>query len=242
MVKTFSTINTESERERVKSSVHKESRVPIIYPWTLGYKLWWGFTVIASTITIFFETYQIAFSSGDLSADELSTEFVLLAVFLIDIIVNFNLAYYDEQDNIVHARRSIAKHYSRRMLWVDLLGVFPFYFVALQITDEMGNENKLTQNLALLRLFKMVRLHRVILLFHIIQYSRKISFAAVTMLRNCSIVLAWTHVWACIMFFIARDSAFDPENTWLGSVSELSKFEQYITSLYWSVVTVSPES
>ena len=242
MVKTFSTINTESERERVKFSVHKESRVPIIYPWTLGYKLWWGFTVIAATITIFFETYQIAFSSGDLSADELSTEFVLLAVFLIDIIVNFNLAYYDEQDKIVHARLSIAKHYSRRMLWVDFLGVFPFYFVALQITDEMGNENKLTQNLALLRLFKMVRLHRVILLFHIIQYSRKISFTAVTLLRNCSIVLVWTHVWACIMFFIARDSAFDPENTWLGSVSELSKFEQYTTSLYWSVVTVSPES
>ena len=40
------------------------------------------------------------------------------------------------------------------------------------------------------------------------------------------------------MFFIARELAFDPDNTWLGSdIRTLSEFERYVTSLYWSVVT-----
>ncbi|KAL7533004.1 hypothetical protein ACHAXR_008237 [Thalassiosira sp. AJA248-18] len=235
MAKIFSTVNTESDRERVKQN---RSVLPIIFPWGAGYKLWWGLTVLAAAFTIFLETYQIAFSPGGLSSNGgVILEFILGVVFGVDIIINFNLAYYDDRDKIVFARRAIARHYTQRMFIVDLIGVFPFYAVALEITGEMGNANKFTQNLALLRLFKMVRLHRVSLFFSIIQYSRKISFIGLTLTRNCSIVLVWTHVWACIMFFIARESAFDPENTWLGSVSDLSTFEQYISSLYWSVVT-----
>lgn len=40
------------------------------------------------------------------------------------------------------------------------------------------------------------------------------------------------------MYFIARQYDFDPDNTWLGSlVEDLTGFERYCTSLYWSVVT-----
>ena len=63
---------------------------------------------------------------------------------------------------------------------------------------------------------------------------------SLTLLRNLAVVLVWTHTWACVMFFIARETALDSDNTWLGTtVYGLSEFEQYITSLYWSVVTVS---
>jgi len=268
--KVFSSINAGSDRERVKLYKQNNSGPSVFFPWGkgefcfpryvnhvltlvaapmcsllfIGYKLWWGFTVFAAAFTIFLETYQIAFSLGGLATEGgAALELILFIIFFVDIIINFNLAYYDKQSRIVFARRDIARNYVRCMFWVDLIGVFPFYFIALQITGEMGNESQLTQNLGLLRLFKLVRVHRVALFFSILQQSSEMSLMVLTLIRNFSAALVWTHTWACIMFFIARESAFDADNTWLGStVSDLNGFERYITSLYWSVVTVSKRS
>ena len=162
-----------------------------------------------------------------------------------DIIVNFNLAYYDNRSKLVYDRRDISRNYMKFWFWIDLVSVFPFYIVALAIAGKMGAESTMSYQdpLNLLRLFKLarlVRLHRVFSFFSIVKYSRKISFVAYTLMRNFSVAVFWCHLWACIMFFIARQYNFDPDNTWIGSVnSDMSGFERYILSLYWSVVTVS---
>ena len=244
----FSSINTsKADRERIRAESRQNSangwigRIPTILPWSPSYRAWWGFTVFAAAFTIFLETYQIAFAPGGLTTQSRGSfvlELVLLSVFALDVLINFSLAYFDDRDKVVYDRRSIARHYLKRMFWVDLIGVFPFYPVALAISGQMGKDNTTTQYLALLRLFKMVRLHRVELLFLILQYSTKISLMSLTLMRNFSAALVWTHLGACVMYFIARQFDFDPDNTWLGSlVSELNGFERYCTSLYWSVVT-----
>ena len=48
------------------------------------------------------------------------------------------------------------------------------------------------------------------------------------------------HFAACIFYFLARNR--DPKGTWLGLVSHADKqdlFDRYMTSIYWSVVTLS---
>lgn len=248
MTTAFSSVS--SDRERVKSyynsinkSTNNQSRktVPlhVIFPWSVAYKTWWGFTVFAAAYTIFFETFEVAFSSGGLAkSGSLIVEIILLTIFILDIIINFNLAYYDENNKIVFNRQCIFKHYIRKMFWVDLIGVIPFYLICLQATGTLGEESQFTQNLGLLQLLKLVRIYRVADFFSILQYNRKISLISLTLIRNFSAALVWTHIWACIMFFIARESAFG-QDTWLGSeeVVEMSSFENYIISLYWSVVT-----
>ena len=244
----FSSINTsKADRERIRAESRQNvangwfCKIPTILPWSPSYRAWWGFTVFAAAFTIFLETYQIAFAPGGLTTQSRGSfilEYLLLSIFVVDIFVNFSLAYFDDRDKVVYDRRSIARHYFRRMFWVDLIGVFPFYPMALAISGQMGQDNTTTQYLALLRLFKMVRLHRVELLFLILQYSTKISLMSLTLVRNFSAALVWTHLGACVMYFIARQYDFDPDNTWLGSlVEDLTGFERYCTSLYWSVVT-----
>ncbi|KAL7543823.1 hypothetical protein ACHAWF_007462 [Thalassiosira exigua] len=238
--KTFSTVNSESERERIDLyQQDHNSSLYIIFPWSRAYKTWWGLTVFAAAFTIFLETYQMAFSMGGMaSRGDLIIDVILTTLFGVDVVINFNLAYHDANGRIVFSRAAIARHYLKRMFWVDLIGVIPFYLCALQITGQMGNENQLTQNLSLLRLFKLARVYRVSQFFSALQYSSKVSLMKLTLIRNFWAALVWTHVWACIMFFIARKSAFDPDNTWLGaSIPDLTGFEQYVTSLYWSVVT-----
>lgn len=188
----------------------------------------------------FLETYQVAFSPGGLvTTNDARLEYTLLAIFGLDILVNFNLAYYNCAGQIVFSRQKIARNYVRNgMFWIDLIGVFPFYIVALEITGQMGQSNELTHKLAFLRLIKVVRLHRVPAFFSILKYSSKISLMTLTLVRDLSAVLVWTHIWSCVMFYIARESAFDEDNSWLGSqVEGMSPFERYVTSFYWSVVT-----
>ena len=233
----FSSVRTSYDRKRIQ----EETTSHVIFPWNKYYKCWWGMTVVAATFTVFLITYQIAFMPGGLKpyADAPSIiEYVLVAIFALDILINFNLAYYDERDEIVHDRASIARNYLRFMFWVDLIGVFPFYLVALAAAGALGEDTTLTQYLALLKLFKMVRLHRMKQLFDILQYSTRVSLMWLTLLRNFGAALLWTHFAGCIFYFISRQDSFDEETTWIGgSIRGLSAFERYCTTLYWSVVT-----
>ena len=211
-----------------------------------AYKSWWMLTVFAAAFTAFLETFQIAFSSGWApTSGSAILDYITISVFFFDMVINFNLAYYDERSKLVYGRREIARNYMKFWFWIDLVGVFPFYITALAIAGKVGAESTVSDQdpLNLLRMFKLVRLvrlHRVLTFFSLIKYSRKISFVAYTLMRNFSAAVFWCHLWACIMYFIARMYSFDPENTWIGSShSDLSIFDRYILSLYWSVVTVS---
>lgn len=234
----FSSIRAVWDHKRVQQENHYRR---IIFPWNKYYKTWWGFTVFAAVFTIFFETYQIAFVPAGLYPynDAFSViEYILVSVFVVDIGVNFNLAFYNEKGDIVCERQLIARNYLRFMFWVDLVGVFPFYVIALACTGQLGQDSALAQYLALFRLFRMVRMYRLKQLFDILQYSTKISLMWLTLTRNFSAALAWTHFAACIMYFIARQYSFDEDETWIGgSLTGLNAVERYLTSLYWSVVT-----
>lgn len=240
MNKSINTVSSASERELVRE-YSRGRRFPVLFPWCLLHKIWWGLTVVAALFGMFLETYLLAFSPGGWSKNSAALEIIIILIFALDIIVNFNMAYYDDSGKIVFARVLIAKNYMKRMFWVDLVGVIPFYYIAMKISGQIGQSNSLTQNLALLRLLTLVRLHRVPVFFSIMKYSNKISLMSLTLIRDLSAVLTWTHLWACIMFFIAGELSINPDEiTWLGlnvDIISLAPFEQYVTSLYWSVVT-----
>jgi hypothetical protein len=215
--------------------------------WTRSYRTWWGFTVLCALFTIFTETYAIGFSPAGLRPHSYYTdasaiiEYVLVTIFSFDILMNFNLVFIDEEDEIVTDRKKIAWNYFRGMFWYDFAGVFPFYQAALAISGELENDSQKAQYLAILRLVKLVRLHRAKQLFDILQYNTHVSLFQLTLVRNFCFCFIWSHFSACVFYFIARQHDFDPDNTWIGgSVEGLNGFERYLTSLYWSVVTVSP--
>lgn len=213
----FSAIRTASNRARV---AEEQVVTATFFPWSKIYKTWWGFTVFAAILTIFVETYAIAFTpAGILNPKDASAilEYVLYAVFVLDMAVTFNLAFYNENDVIVYDRRLIAQNYFRCFFWIDLVSVFPFYPIALAITGQLGQDSTLAQYLSLLRLTRMVRLYRVQQLFEVLQYSSRISLLSLTLTRNLGAALVWTHCGACTMYFISRQYGFDEEGTLIGA-------------------------
>lgn len=222
-----------------RQEIERNTEGIVIWPWTKKYKAWWILTVICANLTVFTETYAVAFAPPNDFDDTLSMlEYCLVSIFFVDIIINFHLAYYDEFDKLVTDKKTIAIHYLRRQFWLDCLGVFPIYIVALAIAGEVGNDGKTALYLSLFRLVKLVRYHRMKQLFDILQYNPHVSLLVFTLIRNFGFAILWSHFSACTFYFIARQYDFDPDATWIGGVvQDLNPGERYVTSLYFTVVT-----
>jgi hypothetical protein len=214
----------------------------VIFPWGL-YWVWWTTTLVGAVATAFFLPYEIAFQEEERTILDGSTivEMILNAIFTIDIVVCFNLAFYGKDDRLVFDRDVIVHTYLRKMFLTDLCGVFPFESFFLAITGNLAKSTSDVLLFSLWKLIRLVRLHRLKKMSEILQYDGHISFLWFTLLRNFVAVLLVAHWEACTMYFIARYRDFD-EETWLGPLvaelgSDYSNFDYYLTSLYLSVVT-----
>ncbi|KAL3934731.1 MAG: hypothetical protein SGBAC_009613 [Bacillariaceae sp.] len=241
----FSNIHAKVQIQKIQEEHEKESNwweKLVIFPMSKFYRAWWMFTVLATIFTFFFETYQIGFPPGGLNEPTSPSSvmnYLLIAVFAVDMLINFNLAYFTENDELVYAHRDIANHYLSFYFWIDLIGVMPFYLIVLKITGLYQQDTHVTQFLSLLRLLRLVRMRRVKQLFDIIKYSTKVSLMSLTLIRNGVAAGAWSHFAACVFYFIAKQYDFDEDNTWIGPHEDESTVEVYTTTLYWSVVTLT---
>ena len=219
-----------------RQMVQKANISGLIFPWMIGFKIWWSIISAATIFTVFYSPYFIAFGTGATGVSA-AIYYILLLLFLLDMGVKFNLAFY-ANGVLVYDRRQIARNYLRRMFWVDLIGVFPFDVVAMAAAGVLGQDSREAELLSLLNLLIYARLYRLKKLSDMLQYSTRISFAAFTLIRNYFVALAVTHFSGCIMYFIARLDDFG-EDTWIGPVVDgMTGWERYVASLYWSVTTV----
>jgi len=148
-------VRENTSRSVVKQMISEEKIRSIILPWSRSYKAWWSLLVLCRLYNFFWTT------SNSLILTSSILEYALTPIFVVDMFINFNLAFYNERDEVVYHRGTIARKYLRKMFWIDLIGIFPFYTVALALSGELGQDSTLAQYLALFRLFRWVRLYRV---------------------------------------------------------------------------------
>jgi hypothetical protein len=222
-----------------RNMVRKANITGIIFPWMLAYKVWWTLTAFGAIFTVFFGPFQVAFQRepGTFNDAAAVIELTLNLIFTVDILVNFNLAFY-KNEVMVFERSEIFREYFSRMFWIDLIGVCPFETVALYMAGELGNTGRTALLFSLLRLLRFVRLHRMKRLSDLLQYNARVSLLWFTLTRNLAAVLFTTHLAACSMYFLARLRNFD-DDTWLGPLTrghDMTGFDRYVTSLYWYVM------
>jgi len=240
----FSSQNFRAARGRRRVSDRKVTGV--VFPWTATYRAWWGLTVAAAAVTVFFETFMVAFAPSTLmfpfTGQHYFTEYILTEIFLFDVLVKLRLAFYDERDVIVFDKALIARSYlASNAFKVDVAAVFPFDFAALFLLGRVGEESSLTNYLALFRLVRLLRTYRLRDLFAVLRYDTRISLFGLTILRNFAAALVWTHLGACALYFASKQSfAQGARETFLGERFEaIDELESYTITLYWSVVTFS---
>jgi hypothetical protein len=104
----------------------EDKKFLIIYPEDSFKGYWDMYITLVLMITCVTTPMDIAFSenNGDFEINVFSL--VIDLMFLMDMVVIFNTAFYDIEVDIVDSRKQIAKSYILSWFFIDLLAIIPF--------------------------------------------------------------------------------------------------------------------
>jgi len=89
-------------------------------------------------------------------------------LFLLDVILIFNTAFYDEDLILIKDRKSIAKNYLTGWFTIDILAIIPFD-VFLGSNSNAGDYNALVRVARFGRLYKLVKLTKIVRILKVIK-------------------------------------------------------------------------
>ena len=168
-------------------------------------------------------------------------------VFSIDIVFNFNTAYYHE-GKIVINRVSITKNYLKKWFWIDLLTTIPVDLILDSWTSQTTIEKEQNNIFILirnLRLLKLIRLSRLKVLFLRIedQISNEKFLPVVTIFKLLLYLFFIAHFLACIIFSISSNdlspNTIIYQMTCKSDELLMTNADFYITTIYWAFVTMT---
>jgi len=197
----------------------------MIYPES-PYKGHWDlFITLILLISCFSTPYIIAF--GDVGSNDGRVkifENVIDVLFLSDVIVIFNTAFYTENFDMIDNRKEIAYNYLKGWFTIDILAILPFdYILAL------GNYDvKMVRIVRVGRLYKLVKLTRLLRILKLVKDKNKLmkylndllkvglGFERLFFFILISIIIM--HIVTCLWIIVAaiQDEKF--KDTWIESI------------------------
>lgn len=142
----------------------KETRC-LLSPENRLWALWEGFVTIVLVYSCIITPLQMALFE-DLSVTWQVINYVVDIIFLIDIIVIFNTATYDDDFSIIEDRVAIAKEYLSSWFFIDFIAILPFELMIpkgesanIVRLSRMGRIYKILKLLKLIRIMKLSKSH-----------------------------------------------------------------------------------
>jgi len=190
----------------------------------------WNFiTLIAILVDTFYVPFLLCFWYEEYEEAMDILEYLLLVFFILNFMMNFNVAYYSK-GIAVKNRRKIIRHYIKGRFWIDSL--------ALLITIPrvvIGYEG-----LIYFEVIRMLRLSNIKYYISKLQDYLQLSLrwlGIIRLIKLWSLLIIFSHAVACIMHLIGRMTS---PNSWLNifGFADQTMFQRYIASTYWSVATI----
>ncbi|XP_014490211.1 potassium channel KAT1 [Vigna radiata var. radiata] len=163
---------------------------------------------------------------------------IVNAFFAIDIVLTFFVAYLDHHSYLlVDNPKKIAIRYLSTWFIFDVCSTAPFESISLLFTD-----NRSEIGFKILNMLRLWRLRRVSSLFARLEKDIRFNYFWTRCFKLIAVTLFVVHFAGCFNYLIA-DRYSDPKRTWIGSVfpnfKEESLWDRYVTSMYWSIVTLT---
>lgn len=159
----------------------------------------------------------------------------------------------------------IAIHYLTGWFWLDVTSILVSIFDFVSLGSCSANGNAAVSNLSKLRVLRVLRVLRLVKMLRLLRMSRifkrwetkvAINYAAVALTRAFASVFLWSHLAACLWTLQTDLFHEDKATTWLGhyglcvnvpdpanatlTIEQCaSPGELYVTSMYWSVMTIT---
>ncbi|CAN6478972.1 unnamed protein product [Victoria cruziana] len=214
----------------------------IVLPESRLYTLWVRFILVWAVYSSFFTPLEFGFFRG------LPTNLFLLDIagqlaFLVDIVLQFFVAYRDDQTyKMVYNRNSIALRYLKSGFIVDVLSCLPWdYFYRT-----CGRKEEVRYLLWL----RLSRARKVTNFFQRLEKNIRINYLFTRIVKLIVVELYCTHTAACVFYYLATTLPESQEGyTWIGSLQlgeysyknfrEIPLVRRYMTSLYFAIVTMA---
>lgn len=206
----------------------------------------WRWDAIMSVLILYSAIvipYKICFEVGS-SGFSSVLDFVVDALFVLDLAVNFRTAFVEDDGDLVVDSKRIAHHYLRTWFLVDFLscvaGLFPVLFPEDGEDAPDLRSLKLIRTLRLLRLLKLVR---VIKLRRLMEQLEDSPLFSPVWLRLCKLlfqVIFICHLMSCLFYYVAVLDDAD-RHDWVtdAGVQDSSPWEAWVASSFFILSTMT---
>ncbi|XP_039746691.1 potassium voltage-gated channel subfamily H member 8-like [Pararge aegeria] len=222
-----------------KTSAIKKSRFIISHYGV--FKTFWDWLILIATFYVAVVVpYNASFVDEGHPRISVTSDVVVEALFIIDILLNFRTTFVSKKGEVVSDFKAIALNYIRSWFIVDLLAALPFDL--LYASDVYSGTESTHGNVHLVKLTRLLRLAR--LLQKMDRYSQYSALILTLLMLSFSLVAHWL---ACIWFIIAEKEIDYHRNEswdlgWINNLAErlkvpignISHSESYVTALYFT--------
>ena len=183
-----------------------------------NWKLVWNIFISAAIVySVLYETYIFAFQVK--SQDDIEDlNWVITALFGLDILISFRTSYIDEKHSISTSGMDIAVKYMKGWFLIDFLSTIPFDTLVSSMASTSGESSVgITRILKIFRLLRLVKVGRIVKVSEFFDDSCDallISPSALRIAKLLSGMLFVAHLVACIWYYIAV-TAPDSDTTWM---------------------------
>eukprot|EP01083_Nonionella_stella_P098054 275654_1 len=179
-------------------------------------------------------------------------------ILLIDILFNFNTAYFDKYDSLrlITDKKYICKRYFRTWFFIDLVTCIPYEIFSIYYAnaDEASNAFKILRVFRLFRIIKIIRLFKLSRIFDMFskQFLVREAVVLIKIFKVIFAMLFCAHLAACAWWSVGYHAK--SSGTWVDKQcirdcddietkitlrsDDIDTFTQYSYAWYWAVVTL----
>ena len=214
------------------------------------------FRLIWDIVTMIFILYEMILIPFNLSfyvnsVDALTTiSYVIDSFFIVDMLLSFNTGYYSK-GNLVKDRGRIARHYLRRLFWLDLVATVPIHWfiegvnedVSIFLTTDDDDDDRVRKFICIARAIRLIRIFKLSRILskleHYIHISRSLN-GIFGFFKLAIIILFCGHWAACLWHLVALIDEDNEPDTWLSryGIHENNVANRYVSSIYWATTTM----
>ena len=168
---------------------------------------------------------------------------IIDTLFIFDLILTLNTAFYNEDNILISSRSGIFKNYFKHGLILDIFSSVPLTYFGSS-TSSYSNLVKFLRLRSITRFFKLSKLFKVFSkessIFKNFQSFIGLSYTSERVIRVIVQVSICLHIGACIWNLLAKVEDYGP-GTWVFkfNLQDMPTSKIYLKSLYYLLVTLS---
>ncbi|GLT28771.1 hypothetical protein SLA2020_036790 [Shorea laevis] len=228
-------------REKLINGIKDLSRGFVIHPENRWYRAWTQFMLIWAVYSSCFTPLEFGFFT-ELPSSLFSLEIAVQIAFLLDLVLQFFLAYRDSQTyRMVYNRNQIALRYLKSNFIFDFLACMPWDHIY------KASGRKEVRYLLWIRLYRVCK---VTDFFQKMEKDIRVNYLFTRIIKLIFVEVYCTHTAACIFYYLATTLPPEKEGyTWIGSLKmgdfsysnfrDIDIWKRYTTSMYFAIVTMA---